>query len=36
LLIGLMAGCASSSSTKPVEVLDEQTAVTFGALKEPI
>jgi hypothetical protein len=36
LLVGLMAGCASLSSTKPVEVLDERTAVTFGALKEPI
>jgi hypothetical protein len=36
LLVGLIAGCASLSSTKPVEVLDEQTAVTFGALKEPI
>jgi hypothetical protein len=41
LLIGLTtgcltAGCASLSSTKPVEVLDERTAVTFGALKEPI
>src|ERR1700731_4966090 len=36
LLAGLMAGCASQSSTKPVEVLDERTAVTFGALKEPI
>jgi len=36
LLIGLMAGCASRSSTKPVEVLDERTAVTFGALKQPI
>src|SRR4030081_2208080 len=36
LLIALMAGCASVSSTKPVEVLDERTAVTFGALKEPI
>jgi hypothetical protein len=31
-----MAGCTSLSSTKPVEVLDERTAVTFGALKEPI
>ena len=31
-----MAGCSSLSSTKPVEVLDERTAVTFGALKEPI
>jgi hypothetical protein len=36
LLVGLMAGCASQSSTKPVEVLDERSAVTFGALKEPI
>jgi hypothetical protein len=36
LLGGLMAGCTSLSSTKPVEVLDERTAVTFGALKEPI
>jgi hypothetical protein len=36
VLIGLMAGCASPSSTKPVEVLDERSAVTFGALKEPI
>jgi hypothetical protein len=36
LLIGLMAACASRSSTKPVEVLDERSAVTFGALKEPI
>ena len=36
LLVGLMAGCAGQSSTKPVEVLDERTAVTFGALKQPI
>jgi len=36
LLVVLMAGCASQSSTKPVEVLDERTALTFGALKEPI
>jgi hypothetical protein len=36
LLVGLAAGCASQSSTKPVEVLDERSAVTFGALKEPI
>src|SRR6202040_3305620 len=36
LLIGFMAGCSSLSSNKPVEVLDERTAVTFGALKEPI
>jgi hypothetical protein len=38
LFIGWMAGsgCTSLSSTKPVEVLDERSAVTFGALKEPI
>ncbi len=36
LLVGLAAGCASQSSTRPVEVLDERSAVTFGALKEPI
>jgi len=36
LLVGWMAGCASPSSTRPVEVLDERTAVTYGALKEPI
>lgn len=36
LLVGLMAGCAGGSATKPVEVLDERTAVTFGALKQPI
>ena len=36
LLIGLVAGCAGRSGTKPVEVLDERSAVTFGALKEPI
>lgn len=31
-----MAGCASQSSSKPVEVLDERTGATVGALKEPI
>src|ERR1700682_2926727 len=36
LLIGLVSGCAGRSGTKPVEVLDERSAVTFGALKEPI
>src|SRR5260370_41899458 len=36
LLVGLMAGCDSRSPIKPVEVLDERTAVTFGALKQPI
>jgi hypothetical protein len=36
LLFGLMAGCGGQSTTKPVEVLDERTGVTVGALKEPI
>ena len=36
LLLGLMAGCAGQSTTKPVEILDEGTGMTFGALKEPI
>jgi hypothetical protein len=36
LLLGLAAGCASPSSTKPVEVLDERTGETLGALKESI
>jgi hypothetical protein len=36
LLLGLMLGCASESSTKPVEYLDDRTAMTVGALKEPI
>jgi hypothetical protein len=36
LIVGWMAGCSGLSSTKPVEVLDERTGVTFGALKEPI
>jgi hypothetical protein len=36
LLLGLIAGCASPSQPKPVEVLDERTGETLGALKEPI
>jgi hypothetical protein len=36
LLVGLTAGCTGQSSVKPVEVLDERTGVTFGALKQPI
>jgi hypothetical protein len=35
LLFGL-AGCAVQNSTKPVEYLDERTAATVGALKDPI
>jgi hypothetical protein len=36
LLFGGIAGCASFSSPKPVEALDERTGVTVGALKEPV
>ena len=36
LLAGLAAGCASQSSTKPVELLDERTGMTVAALKQPI
>jgi hypothetical protein len=36
LLLGLAAGCASQSSVKPVEAIDERTGVTLGALKKPI
>jgi hypothetical protein len=36
LLLGLIAGCASQSSVKTVEVLDERTGVTLAALKNPI
>jgi hypothetical protein len=35
VVIGL-AGCAAQSASKPVEYLDERTAMTVGALKEPI
>lgn len=36
LLAGLVAGCATASSHRPVEVLDERTGVTFASLKQPI
>ncbi len=36
LPLGLNAGCATQSSTKPVEVLDERTGLTLASLKEPI
>jgi len=36
LLVGLAAGCAGQSPTKPIEMLDDRTGVTVGALKEPI
>ncbi|HEX4243451.1 MAG TPA: hypothetical protein VHZ53_18715 [Steroidobacteraceae bacterium] len=32
----LMGGCQTQSSTKPVEVLDERTGMTFAALDEPL
>jgi hypothetical protein len=37
LLVAIgLAGCAAQSSTKPVEYLDERTAMTVGSLKNPI
>jgi hypothetical protein len=36
LLLASVAGCASQSSTKPVEYLDPRTAMTVGSLKQPI
>jgi hypothetical protein len=36
LLLELLVGCASTAPTKPVEYLDDQTAMTVGSLKEPI
>jgi hypothetical protein len=36
LLLAFVAGCASQSSTKPVEYLDPRTAMTVGSLKQPI
>jgi hypothetical protein len=35
-LIWLLSACAAPSSIKPVEYLDDRTAMTVGALKEPI
>jgi hypothetical protein len=35
VLLAALSGCTSQSS-KPVEVLDERTGVTIGALKQPI
>jgi hypothetical protein len=32
----LLSACESSSSIKPVEYLDDRTAMTIGSLKEPI
>jgi hypothetical protein len=36
LLIELLAGCASESTSKPVQYTDDRTAMTVGSLKEPI
>lgn len=36
LLLPLLAGCAAGSSGKTVEYTDDRTAMTVGALKEPI
>jgi len=35
-LLTLLAGCAGQGSVIPIEAFDEKTAVTVGALKEPI
>jgi len=36
LVLVLLSACVSQSSVKPVEYLDERTAMTVGTLKEPI
>ena len=36
LFLASAAGCASQSSTKPVEYLDPRTAMTIASLKQPI
>jgi hypothetical protein len=36
LILVLLNACATQSSMKPVEYLDERTAMTVGSLKEPI
>jgi hypothetical protein len=36
LILVLLSACASQSSIKPVEYLDDRTAMTVGSLKEPI
>jgi hypothetical protein len=35
-IIAILSACASQSSIKPVEYLDDRTAITVGSLKEPI
>jgi hypothetical protein len=35
-LMTLLSACGTSSSIKPVEYLDDRTAMTVGSLKEPI
>ena len=36
LIIALLSACASQAPIKPVEYLDDRTAITVGSLKEPI
>lgn len=36
LALAVLCGCQTPSSTKPVEFLDERSAMTVGSLKEPI
>jgi len=35
-ILALLSACATQSSMKPVEYLDDRTAMTVGSLKEPI
>jgi hypothetical protein len=36
LIVGLLAGCASQSPVKSVEMLDQRTGMTMGALPQPM
>lgn len=36
LIVALLSACASQGPIKPVEYLDDRTAITVGSLKEPI
>jgi hypothetical protein len=36
LIVGLLAGCASQSPVKSVEMLDQRTGLTMGALIQPM
>jgi hypothetical protein len=36
LTVAVLSGCGGNSTIKPVEFLDERTAITVGVLREPI